>query len=75
MYLFYMMTNGYIPYGTDGMKEINVKSMRGVERAAREFLGNRAGAVYFIEEWTWEMSELCGHSFECYIRQNGIRVA
>lgn len=75
MYLFYMMTNGYIPMGTDGMKEINATTMRGVDRAARQFLGNRSGTVYFVEHWTQEMSDCTPPRFEEYIRTYGIKVA
>lgn len=75
MYLFYMMTNGYIPYGTDGMIEIYAHTPNGVRRRAKAFKDNRPGSVYFFEDWTPKMSELSGIAFEEYIRENGIQVA
>lgn len=77
MYLFYADTLGFIPSGSDGMislKGCNL-SRRAIEKLAHNFLGNRAGRVYLMKEWTQAMSELNPLAFEDYIADHGEVVA
>ena len=77
MYLFYAMNNGYIPMGNDGQLVVpkNIRSRRALEKLATSWLGNRAGRVYLMHEWTQKMCELGPQAFEEYIMRHGEVVA
>lgn len=77
-YLFYAMNNGYIPMGNDGMQEISfstVRNLKKLETVAKKFLGNRAGHIYLISEWTDTMSNATPSQFEAYVARYGVEVA
>lgn len=73
MYMFYAMSNGYIPMGNDGQLVVpkTTKSERGLKRLADSFRAGRAGRVYLMNEWTQAMSELGPTAFEEYIMRHG----
>jgi len=73
MYLFYAMTNGYIPYGNDGMMKVpsTIRSHKKIRELATSWLGNRSGRVYLMASWTQPMSELTSFAFEEYIAKHG----
>lgn len=77
MYMFYAMTNGYIPMGNDGQLVVpkNIRSRRALVKLAESWLGNRAGRVYLMNSWTQAMSELTPIAFERYIALNGEIIA
>lgn len=77
MYMFYAMSNGYIPMGNDGQLVVpkNIHSRHALETLAANWLGNRAGRVYLMHEWTQAMSELGPRAFEEYIMRHGKVVA
>jgi len=76
MYLFYAERNGWIPAGSDGQLKLprNNMSRRAIEDVARKFIGNRAGVIYLMHEWTQQMSELGPWAFSWYIARNGEKV-
>lgn len=69
MYLFYADRSGWIPMGNDGQLVVpkNIRSRRALEKLAASWLGNRAGRVYLMTNWTQPMSELGPRAFEEYI--------
>lgn len=73
MYLFYAYRNGYIPMGNDGELIVprSIRSRRALLKLADSWLGNRAGRVYLMHEWTQQMCELGPCAFEEYIARNG----
>lgn len=77
MYLFYAMTNGYIPMGNDGQLIVpkSIRSRRALEKLAKSWLGNRAGRVYLMTSWTQQMCELGPRAFEEYIMKHGEVIA
>lgn len=77
MYLFYAERDGWIPMGTSGQISLpnNVRSRRAITRLAESFLGNRAGRVYLMTNWTQAMCELGPWAFSDYIARNGEVVA
>lgn len=77
MYLFYAMSNGYIPMGSDGQMKIpsSIRTAYGIRKLAESFLGKRAGRVYLMNTWTQEMCELGPTAFCEYIMRHGMLVA
>lgn len=77
MWLFYAMSNGYIPMGNDGQMKVpsSVKTQKAIEKLATNWLGNRRGRVYLMNDWTQKMCELGPCAFEEYIMRNGKVVA
>ena len=77
MYLFYAERNGWIPMGNDGeiVMPKSIRSRRAIEKLAKNFLGNRAGRVYLMTNWTQAMSELGPWEFSFYIARHGEVVA
>ena len=76
MWLFYAMTNGYIPAGNDGqMKVARNLSNKKLRAIAETFRAGRAGRVYLMRDWTQEMCELGPTAFCNYIARNGAVVA
>ena len=77
MYLFYAERDGWIPMGTSGQISLKGRTLsrRTIERLAKNFLGNRAGRVYLMKDWTQAMSELGPWAFSDYIASHGELVA
>ena len=77
MYLFYAMNDGYIPCGNDGELIVpnSIRSRRALIKLAESWLGNRAGRVYLMHEWTQAMCELGPRAFEEYIMRHGEVIA
>lgn len=77
MYLFYSDSLGWIPMGSSGEIAVPkcVRSRRAVLELAKNFLGNRAGRVYLMREWTQKMCELGPNAFCEYIARHGEVVA
>ena len=73
MYMFYADRLGYIPMGNDGQLVVpkNIRSRRALLKLATSWLGNRAGRVYLMNDWTQAMCELGPRAFEEYIARNG----
>lgn len=73
MYLFYADRLGYIPMGNDGQLVVpkSIRSRRALMKLAESWLGNRAGRVYLMHEWTQAMCELGPRAFEEYIARVG----
>lgn len=77
MWLFYAMSNGYIPMGNDGQIKVpsSIRSQKRIEKLAKDWLGKRAGRIYLMNDWTQKMCELGPCAFEEYIARNGKVVA
>lgn len=77
MYLFYADTLGRILSGNDGQMIVpkSIRSRRALVKLAESWLGNRAGKVYLMHEWTQAMCELGPYAFEEYIAKHGEVVA
>ena len=76
MYLFFIDRNGYNPLGCSGQLNVpkSIKSRRALLKLATSWLGNRAGSVYLMREWTQPMCELGPWPFSMYVMNHGERL-
>ena len=77
MYLFYVDRNWWIPMGNDGQLAVpkSSRSRRALLKLAKSWLGNRAGRVYLMHDWTQIMCELSPWNFSLYVQKHGEVVA
>ena len=76
MYLFYVTRDWWIPAGNEGQLIVpkSIKSRRALMKLATSWLGNRAGSVYLMHEWTQKMCELGPWPFSQYVQLHGERL-
>ena len=76
MYMFFIDRNGFNPLGCSGQLNVpkSTKSRRALLKLATNWLGNRAGSVYLMREWTQPMCELGPWPFSMYVMNHGERL-